>query len=331
MKLSEGVIQVILVCYKQPKWCSLSCYAANFIEMYRTMLKKFIHKIQSMFKSFFYLLFRLITFPFFKIVRAKQNKLKTGTDRRYQGLWMAPPPSIVSLEDLRDGDVLFCGGALKDKVTDLIQNSSDGPYTHCGVYLGSGKVVDVVTSGIRNIELNEFVSNYEYVTVTRCRGLDTSEEKLNTQRIDKLKEFALSCINNNVKYDWKSAVLSPLKEFKNIKFHYKVGVTDNRESSHHEQSNYFCSQFVLACIKATGWIDEESSYFEPICWTPTGLAEENIFHFIGFMSDKGLKGVSKFDPFLAGNSWVLSEEGQKELKQRQLEFKKRIKLDRHLN
>ncbi len=288
------------------------------------MFKKYFYLLIRMFKKFFYLLFRLITFPFFKIIRAKQNRLKTSTDRRYQGIWMGPPPSIVNVENLRDGDVLFCGGALKDKVTDLIQNSTDGPYTHCGVYFGGGEVVDVVTSGIRKIELEKFISNYEYVTVTRCPGLDTSEEQLYIERIDNLKKFALSCINAKVKYDWENAALSPLREFKNIKFHYRVGISDKRESNHQEQDKYFCSQFVLACFKATGWIDEESSYFEPKSWTPTGLAEENIFQFIGFMSDKGLKGVSKFDPFLAGNSWALTDEGQEELKERQLEFENSI-------
>lgn len=288
------------------------------------MFKRILYSLFSIFKSLFYSLFKLITFPIFKLIRMKQNRLKIRTDRRYQGIWMGPPPSIVGLEELKDGDVLFCGGALQDKMTDLIQNSSDGPYTHCGVYFGSGEVVDVVTSGIRRMELDKFITNYEYVTVTRCPGLNTSEDKLDSERIEKLKRFCLSCINANVKYDYKNAALSPLKEFKNINFHYRANTTDKRGSSHKEQERYFCSQFVLACFKATGWIDEESTYFDPKNWTPTGLAEENIFHFIGFMSNKGLKGVSKNDSFLAGNSWVLTDEGQEKLKENQLEFEKSI-------
>lgn len=261
---------------------------------------------------------------FYSFIHKKQDYLKRSTDRRCEGIWIGPPPKLLSENDLLFGDVLFCGGALRDKITSIIQKLSDGPYTHCGVYFGNGEVIDVATSGIRKIKLEEFISNYEYVTVTRCPGLNTSNKRLYNERMEKIENFVLRCIKDNVKYDFKNAALSPLKEFKNIKLRYEIGGSDKKESSHQELRQYFCSQFVLACFKATGWIDEDSSYFEPKFWTPTGLAEENIFNFIGFMSENGLGSVSRLDPFLGGNPWVLTDEGQEKLNQREIKLEQEL-------
>ncbi len=261
---------------------------------------------------------------FYSSIRKKQDHLKRSTDRRYEGIWIGPPPKLMSENDLLFGDILFCGGALKGKVTDIIQNISDGPYTHCGIYFGNGEVVDVVTSGIRKTRLKEFISNYEYLTVTRCPGLCKSNKRLYDERVEKLEKFVFRCIKDNVRYDFKNAILSPLKEFKNIKLCYERGGYDKKESSHQELRKYFCSQFVVACFKATGWIDENSSYFEPKFWTPTGLAEEYMFNFIGFMSENGLGNVSRLDPFLCGNSWVLTNEGQEELNERELKLEQAL-------
>lgn len=275
-------------------------------------------------KKFFYKAFLVVFYPILKSIRVKQHKLKENTDKRYEGLWMGPPPCIVQLRELNIGDVFFCGGTLEDKVSDVIQNVSGGTYTHCGVYLGEDKVVDVVSEGIRKIDLHDFLGRYEYIAVTRSPGLDPSLGQLTNLRIKKLINFVRKCIESDVKYNWRGAVFSPMREYKNIENSCRIGSRDTKEVSHKFRGKYFCSEFILACFKATGWMDQNSSYFDGKNWTPTGLSDENIFQFVGYMSNKGLDGVSRSDPFIANNPWVLTESGQEYLKRRQRDFEKRI-------
>lgn len=77
----------------------------------------------------------------------------------------------------------------------------------------------------------------------------------------------------------------------------------------------FCSEFVLEAYVAAGYIARDDPYLLANRRTPTGLAEENIFEFVGYMSALGLAGVSRRDTFLAGCGWVLSERAQRLLPQ----------------
>lgn len=249
-------------------------------------------------------------------IRRKQDRLKRITDRRFNGIWMGPPPELLDSTELLSGDVLFCGQINQDTLTQIIQNTTDGIYVHCGVYIGENKVAHAVGSGVSEIPLEKFVAGYSYVSVTRCPGA-------NPKRSELIVEFAQRCIASEFRYNFIGAALSPLREYLSIRRRYgllcnkkpKVRVISKRAK--HPKKRYFCSEFVVQCYIECGYIPREEAYDEAGCWSPTGLAEENIFTLIGYMSTDGLAGVHPEDPHLHGNSWVLTPAGQAQLRYRQ--------------
>ena len=74
--------------------------------------------------------------------------------------------------------------------------------------------------------------------------------------------------------------------------------------------------------------------FQSDKWTPTGISEDNnIFEFIGYLDyyldSSVLNFVNPSDPYLAGNEWVLTDEGQKRLAQKKIEFEKLVQILTH--
>jgi hypothetical protein len=262
-------------------------------------------------------------------IHRKQDALKRSTDRRFEGLWMGTAPELLLGQELLAGDVLFCGQAKRDKVTELIQNTTDGVYVHCGIYIGDGTVVDAVRSGVREIALEDFVSDYSYVSVTRCPGS-------NQQRSELIVEFARTCARSGLRYNHIGAALAPLREYFNIRKQYSLNRKKHRRTyggrnqADPSQKKYFCSEFVVQCYIECGYIAEEEDYYQTAFWTPTGLAEENIFQLVGFMSNTGLTTVDPKDPHLNGCSWVLTPEGREHLevrRKKQEAYIKKIQLE----
>lgn len=122
------------------------------------------------------------------------DKWKWRQDRKHRGLWIDSPPKLLSEQDLICGDVLFCGDDSNGKQSRLIRAASAGCYVHCALYIGDGIVVDVVSSGTREMPLNKFLSQYSYIAVTRCPGNTES-----CSRRKKLFQFARRSIDGGVK------------------------------------------------------------------------------------------------------------------------------------
>lgn len=251
----------------------------------------------------------------YRWIRRKQDQLKRTTDRRYNGIWMGDAPELLNSQQLLAGDVLFCGQPRENgcKLTEVIQNTTDGVYVHCGIYIGDGAVVDAVAKGVREITLEQFVSNYTYIAVTRCPGTNEKRSKAITQ-------FARRCVG--LRYNRLGAAMVPLREYLNIRWHYDLHNIGRERRFRKSQrtraarNGYFCSEFVVQCYIECGYIPEGQGYYDAKCWSPTGLAEDRFFELIGFMSVGGLMAVHPGDPHISGSAWVLTPEGQQILKER---------------
>lgn len=221
------------------------------------------------------------------------------------------------------GDVLFCGSDDNEKQNRLIQHASAGGYVHCALYIGDGRVVDVVRSGIRKTPFNTFLSQYQYIAVARCPGNDEFPI-----RRKKILKFAQNALEGGISgYNYLGAILSPIKELadlKNMDILWKL--SHNSGEAHNSPSKRsFCSEFIIETYVACGYIDANDSYISPARRTPSGLAEENIFNLQGYMSKTGWKGISREDHFLGGQSWVLSKKGRERLQQQEIEMRSFIK------
>lgn len=228
------------------------------------------------------------------------------------------PPKILSGKDLEIGDVIFCGKSKSIKRTEIIQNTTDGAYVHCSVYVGRGDIVDLTSDGIRSIHFSDFINEYSYCAVTRCPSMNKHREK-------KLVSFIDKCLNEDVRYNYIGAALLPYREYFHIKKHYwlffgKKYRKFKPRSKFLGKNRYFCSEFIVECFKACDSIRQNDSYFDSHMWSPSGLAEENIFHFEGYVSNAGFEAVSSDDPFIKGCDWVLTPEGQERVKNNEKDF-----------
>jgi len=240
---------------------------------------------------------------------------------------MGPPPELIDSTKLLSGDVLFCGQTDQDPLTQIIQNTTDGIYVHCGVYIGDNKVAHAVAGGVTEIPLEKFVTSYSYISVTRCPGA-------NSKRSDLIVDFAQRCIASEFRYNFIGAALSPLREYLSIRRRYsllwnkKPKMRAVSKWAKRPKKRYFCSEFVVQCYIECGYIPQEEAYDDAGCWSPTGLAEESIFTLIGYMSPDGLEGVHPEDPYIYGSSWVLTPSGQAKLiyrQQQQMELIDKLK------
>lgn len=241
------------------------------------------------------------------LIEEKQDEFKQKIDRRFEGIPIGPRPPMLSFDDttndLMVGDILFCSTTQDEKMGELIQKVTDGPYTHCAIYSGDGWVVHMTLQGIHKCRLSEFVPCFTYVAVARCPGLSDPNYILYAQRVKDLKAFICHHLNLKTTYNHNGAKLSPIREHLNLKKHHTSVQPIKNDFGFSDKDNYFCSEFIIDCFKATGWIQPTDSYFAANKWTPNGLAEENIFHLTGFMSNDGENAISNKDPHLMGTPY----------------------------
>lgn len=249
------------------------------------------------------------------------EKWKWITDRKFRGVWLGSPPVLLSYDQLLAGDVLFCGDKSDRKKAHLIRTASAGGYVHCALYTGAGLVVDIVPGGMRSLNLDNFLQHYSYVAVARCPG---NAENLRRKR--RLSVYAAKALQGRIKgYSYLGAALAPLKELFDLQNLDRLWQRSKRTTpSVPHSKRMFCSEFIIEAYIDCGYIHRNDPYLEPVRRTPTGLAEENIFSLVGFVSMDGWEGISADDHFLGGCGWVLSEQGRERLRIAEQEMQKAI-------
>lgn len=220
-------------------------------------------------------------------------------DVEYDGLrFTTIEDKKVNISNLIDGDFLFCRPHTgSDIQKQAIQFSTGGYYTHCAIYVGNGEIIDAVRPTVRKIELSELLKNYRYVVVVRIFG-----NKEYPDRQLKIVDYAKNNINK--KYNLNGAIISPIKEEKNvIKTHTKHqcnSLTYKKRSQNDD--SLFCSQLLIGALCASGYIGDaqDEKYFQSENWTPNGLAKYGygrLFELVGYLGND----VDKDDYFISGN------------------------------
>jgi hypothetical protein len=245
-----------------------------------------------------------------RVLQKRKARLKWLLDKKVHGIWIGPPPVLVGDQELEPGDVLFCvpkqtRSKYDRLLSGLIQRASDGVYTHCGIYLGNTEVAHSIASGVRINSLREFEQSCRYTAVTRCPGM-------NERRARAIRFYARLCHRRNARYNFLGAMLLPFREYLWLQHCYRcirreVYKVESRSKKIGGKGVLFCSEFVVQCFKACGYIPREHPMFKSHIWSPTGLAEENIFSLIGYRSSDGLQSVSKDDPFLGNCHYILKD------------------------
>lgn len=251
-------------------------------------------------------------YTLFKPLGTYVERWKWRQERKIRGLWLGSAPILLSTSELMAGDVLFCGSLNGKKIGNTIRIATAGEYVHCALYIGQGRVVDVVLSGARSMRIEEFIQQYSYVAVTRCPG---NEE--NSDRRHKLMEFGKSISATDakrVRYNFIGAglvIFRELSDLKKLDFLWQKRIQPQPIRKPVERM--FCSELVINAYINCGYISQNDLFIQSGRRTPNGLAEENIFDFIGYMSIDGWTAISKNDHFLSGCGWVITQEGRDRL------------------
>ena len=201
--------------------------------------------------------------------------------------------------------VITLSSAKSNKATELIQNLTDGTYVHCGIHVGDGQVVDIVRSGVRLTLLDRFLDDYNYCAVSRCPGMNVYRERA-------ILRYAMLCVKKGVKYNYYDAALLPLREYRYIKSQYRIAFGKKYRPVRASvkwmpRNRMFCSEFVVQCFKASGYIEKDDKYSVSHMCSPNWLAEEKTFELVGYMSKLGLHAVDKKDPFLGSCGYILGK------------------------
>lgn len=240
-----------------------------------------------------------------KFARRKKSILKEYAGiRGKQTTWWRELPRLVTPDDLEVGDVVFCGKDYTDKPASLIQNLTDGPYVHCGIYIGSAQVIHVGRKGTECTGLDEFQMRYSYLAFARFPGMT-----LYTKRA--VVRYAKLCFRMDVRYNWIGALLLPITEYFYMKFRFAIPaglfIPLPIKKPFITRGRLFCSEFLVQCYKACGCISKQDPFSISHYFSPTLLAEEHSFELVGYMALRGLSAVEKDDPFLEGCSYALEK------------------------
>lgn len=252
-----------------------------------------------------------------RYLRHPMDTLLRETEQRAEGLiWIGDPPTLLRLEDLDEGTIVFGVGASgRDGAKKargrhaLIQYGSSGPYIHVGIVLldkktGKLRVFEAAGSGVQACTLDEFRDHYRYVAVYEIPALRYRAS------IDAARRFARQTVDAKTPYSHTGALLVPLRQWLHQRRVWKWPNQHPRRSSrpHVPRSgnprSYFCSQFVIDTVRAAGVPGFETNLLNPRCYTPMMLAESRgILWFKGYVAD-GYGVLDPRDPVIAGTIYA---------------------------
>lgn len=220
-----------------------------------------------------------------------------GKEHLIDGLLMDNDyPQLVNKEKLKSGDVIFCyvdpdnESSIKDKLkTKAIQKATKGIYVHCGLYIGNNLIADSVNGGVRHENFDTFANNYDYLVICRCHYLDESH-------ILKMLEYTKACKDKSMKYDMIGAL-----KVKSVRETHRKSIHSGDSKPVtivKEKNKSFCSEFVVNCFKASGYIPWDHKVYISHAFSPTDLAHDGeLLQFEGYISKNGLNTISKSDIF----------------------------------
>jgi hypothetical protein len=132
--------------------------------------------------------------------------------------------TYVGLNDLRKGDILL--NTTNATLSNWIKDVTNSNYNHAAIYVGNGKVVEAVGSGVQEVSLQKYLSDKDIVRVMVLRN-----GNLSTGQQDAIANFARSKVG--AKYNVGGLAGAAV----NFKPHNWLAF---------DRKDYFCSQLVAA-------------------------------------------------------------------------------------
>ncbi|MDA9420971.1 hypothetical protein XH97_02160 [Bradyrhizobium sp. CCBAU 53380] len=220
------------------------------------------------------------------------------------------PPHVDGLlldyQDLLPGDILLFRAIDPDPLARRVSKTIGSPYTHAGIYLGGGELIE---AGDPRIEIRRLSSHDKEDSVI---GVFRSQNTFLDDRVRALREFAETLVRNGAEYDWDGVrafrkVRTQLEEelFEILKRDYGKVLT----KSELDQRSYFCSALIVACYIVSGVIGDTAQLaYKADAFSPADLHEDPTFGwFLGYITSQKNE-IPADDPLLNTTLWRDVEE-----------------------
>lgn len=193
---------------------------------------------------------------------------------------------MVSLKELRAGDVLLCYKDAKiDPVGRSITRITRSEYTHAAICIDCCNAAEsTVPSGVAKVKIQGLVSRYDHVAVFR-----QPDAWRHPDRVHALNSFVDSVIASRAKYN-----LCDVLTFKKRSKVHQLSLTDQLHAFFNgtyaptpaKKGSYFCSELVVRCFVATGFIEPSAAVvYRPDVTSPGDLGRDPTFGtFYGYVS-----------------------------------------------
>lgn len=210
---------------------------------------------------------------------------------------------ILNKVDLKPGDVVLCYKNGKfDVVGKIIKKITESDYVHAGIYIGNNIVAESMTSGLAKENLDRVLARYDHVAIFR------RHDAWNKRRVRLLELFVDMMVKSQCKYNISGAL-----NFHKLKLEHQSTLIERLDDyfikNHTPESpikeKYFCSEFVVDCFIATGFIDSSAAVlYNPTVISPGDLGRDVTFgYFLGYLSSDDKYEVPSEDEFYHSTTW----------------------------
>jgi len=219
-----------------------------------------------------------------------------GNEYLVPGLKLDPYPGEMTVSQLLPGDVLVWYESQAGKTHDLIRETTQGPYTHTGIYIGNGQSVDAGPNGVSCAQVADLINALEVGDVMRYVGLDD-------ERRAKIVEQALRFVG--YEYAWRDAIEMTFRR----DYHWRksraysgepdwtvrgaIGkwLIERRKQNGPPDRATYCSQMVIEAYANEVLI--EPDVVASGVYSPNDLLGPDIFQYQGYLFKKQ---VPKYHP-----------------------------------
>lgn len=212
-------------------------------------------------------------------------------------------PGVISVADIKVGDVLLCWPEHPDFAQRRIQAATDSKYVHAAIVMSEtpayvaevGFGLDMLTKkSLRRTAISDLVARYGHVTVLRHPDAWPHSSAL------RLRRFIARQLGRTRYRPFKALHVEKrgrAREEKQLALldGYFSGASKPRAS----KTAYFCSEFVVECFMEGGYLHESAAVIYCAEDTSPGrLARDNTFGFpVGYLTNTNSYVVPAADPY----------------------------------
>jgi hypothetical protein len=198
---------------------------------------------------------------------------------------------------LRPGDVLLCrGDGVFDITRRVIASKTGSQYTHAAIYVGEKMVLEAVRPRVQKVLLDVLLKRYAHIAVFRQPDAWTPD------RIQALAMFANQSVIAKARYNLSGAlnIFDAKADHQNTLYErLDAYFKDPKTVPWSEKEEYFCSEIVVDCYIAVGFIEPSAiSVYQGHTYAPGDLADDPTFGtFAGYISGRSAYTVPSSDEF----------------------------------